>query len=240
MSESGFLPLWRKVFEPGHWLAPTPEEPASRLHAWMDMCQMATHQKRTVRVKGSQDLALERGQLVASLRTLGRRWCWSKNRVARFLDELVQRGACERIERKGATTHGTRIGTVYAIVKYDTYADVRDRKRDTPGTPPGQEQPLEPLEPLGRTHAKPRTQVPDSWVPNDGHRQKASSQSLDVEREAEAFRDHHRAKGTLFADVDRGFYTWLRRAVEFRGAKNNGTTPGALKRPNLLSWQAPT
>jgi hypothetical protein len=132
----GWIPLWRKCYDPDHWLAPTKRAPASRRDAFMDLCQMATHQRRTVR-----DEVIERGELIVSVRTLGERWCWSKSRVERFTSELEARTAIE-------TVRGTVNGTVYRIVNYETYAvqqeperdSERDNLRDTSGTPPGQEQ----------------------------------------------------------------------------------------------------
>ena len=138
---SGYVPLWRKIYEPDHWLAPTKRDPSCRRDAWMDLCQMAAHRPRTIAVTGSDDVSLFRGELVASLRTLGKRWRWSKDRVKRFMSDLEVRTAT-------ATVSETPIGTIYRIVNYDTYATAqpsrrdseRDTKRDRTETGPRQEQ----------------------------------------------------------------------------------------------------
>lgn len=134
----GWIPAWRQLFEPDHWLAPTKINPAGRREAWLDLCQMATHKPRDVRGE-----RLEQGEIIVSVRTLADRWAWSKSRVSRFMDELESRTAI-------GTVRGTPLGTVYRIVKYGTYAiaptgqrdTMRDAERDRSGTPVGQEQPL--------------------------------------------------------------------------------------------------
>lgn len=133
----GWIPTYRKIFEPEHWLAPTKRNPASALHAWLDLVQLATHQTRETRNSGT----LERGELIASVRTLAKRWCWSKGRTERFLSDLETRTAI-------GTVRGTADGTVYVIVNYDTYAPAgnaqwdtkRDSEWDSRGTGVGQEQ----------------------------------------------------------------------------------------------------
>lgn len=64
---------------------------------------------------------------------------------------------------------------------------------------------------------KARTAVllPPSWTPTDAHQALALEQNVNVEREAEQFRDFHRAKGSKFKDWDASFRTWLRNAPGF-------------------------
>ena len=68
----------------------------------------------------------------------------------------------------------------------------------------------EPKKPTPR-----KTRIPDDWQPNDTHRQKAAEQGIDLEAEAEKFRDHAIANGKTFADWSRGFHTWLNNAKRF-------------------------
>lgn len=65
--------------------------------------------------------------------------------------------------------------------------------------------------------AKRRTRLPEIWKPNEGHRSRAASEGIDIERECEKFRLHHEAKGTRMLSWDRAFTTWLLNAVEFNG-----------------------
>ena len=138
----GYIPAWRRIFDPDHHLAPSKRDPASRLHAWLDLCAHATHQTYQRR-----DIVLQRGEFIASLRYLARRWHWSLARVERFINDLKARTQIE-------TVRETLDGTVYRIVKYDTYAVFhteerdapRDANRDTSETPPRQKQTQENTE----------------------------------------------------------------------------------------------
>lgn len=132
----GWIPAWRKLFDPDHWLAPNKRNPAGRREAWLDLCQMATHKRRKVRGE-----TIEQGELIASIRTLADRWAWSRTRTERFMSEL-------RTSTAIGTVRETVHGTVYRVVNYETYAIVhltprdseRDNKRDSSGTAAGQEQ----------------------------------------------------------------------------------------------------
>ena len=115
----GWIPAHRKLFDPGHWMAPTKKDPASRIHAWLDLCQMAQHE--TYAHAGQR---LNRGEVLASLRWLADRWCWSLGRVQRFMDRC-------KIDTQIDTVRDTPSGTVYRIVKYDTYAGQQDSERYT-------------------------------------------------------------------------------------------------------------
>jgi hypothetical protein len=135
---SGWIPVWRKLFDPDHPLAPDKRTPASKIHAWIDLCQMAQHDE--YEHAGER---LGRGEVLGAVRTFARRWGWSKSRVERFINDLATRTQLE-------TVRGTPRGTIYRIVNYETYAcptnydrDIfRDKKRDTSGTRAGQEQQL--------------------------------------------------------------------------------------------------
>lgn len=76
-----------------------------------------------------------------------------------------------------------------------------------------------------RSRKRPARSRPDDWQPNDTHRAFAAEHRLDLEHEASQFIDHHDAKGSVFADWDAAFRTWLRNAVKFqseRNGKSNG------------------
>ncbi len=119
----GWIPAYRRVYEPDHWLAPTARDPSCRRDAWFDLLSMAAYQPRETKDSGT----IGRGELVASLRTLAKRWKWHRSRVERFVNELEVRTAI-------GTVRETPDGTVYRIVNYETYAvgdtDERDSERD--------------------------------------------------------------------------------------------------------------
>lgn len=133
MAQEPWTPAYRRLFEPDHELA---GDPACRRWAWLDLCDMAAFRDRT-QVIGGRVVTLRRGEFLASIRFLAKRWRWSKDKVRRFLAMLARDG-CAKI----ATVNGTPDGTVYRIVSYDTYRrdrdTSRDTERDTNGTPTGQ------------------------------------------------------------------------------------------------------
>lgn len=64
--------------------------------------------------------------------------------------------------------------------------------------------------------------LPDDWKPTSSHHEKAARLGVDAEGEAEAFRDHHLARDSRFADWDRAFHTWLNNTQKF-GANSKPT-----------------
>lgn len=81
---------------------------------------------------------------------------------------------------------------------------------------------ISPLPPSqgGKPKRKPRSGLPDGFKPNDDGMAKAVAAGLDVSRELERFRDHHAGAGTLAADWQATWRTWVGKAVEFgRGGK---------------------
>lgn len=54
--------------------------------------------------------------------------------------------------------------------------------------------------------------LPETWKPNDAHRAKAQEKNLDLEHEAETFRNHAEAHDRRLANWDAGFRNWLTKA----------------------------
>lgn len=80
----GWIKTHRKVMS--HWLYQ--EKPFDRYHAWEDLLLSAGYEQ-TTSLHGNNLLTVERGQLVTSLRALGKRWGWNQEKVRRFLNLLV-------------------------------------------------------------------------------------------------------------------------------------------------------
>jgi hypothetical protein len=76
-----------------------------------------------------------------------------------------------------------------------------------------------------RKRAGRRERLPEEWSPNEAHATKAETLGLALAEQAEAFREYHGGKGTVLADWDLGFHTWLRNAVRFA----RGPTPTPAK-----------
>jgi len=71
--------------------------------------------------------------------------------------------------------------------------------------------------------------LPDDWVPSEKNIQDAHAKDftdLEIQNEADKFRDYHLAKGTTFKDWDAGWRTWLRNTRKF--SANSRVVVGAF------------
>lgn len=72
----------------------------------------------------------------------------------------------------------------------------------------------------GSAHVARKTQLPHDWkIPENASELAAHNGWPLPSSEFEAFRDYHLARGSVFKDWDRAFYSWLRNAKQF---KRNG------------------
>lgn len=65
-------------------------------------------------------------------------------------------------------------------------------------------------EPLPEKTRKRATPLPADWEPNPTHARIALERGIDLEAQAEKFRDYARAHGKAYRDWDAGFRNWLR------------------------------
>lgn len=76
--------------------------------------------------------------------------------------------------------------------------------------------------------------IPDDWKLNGGESMYAADQGFQVPKinaMAEAFSDHHRAKGSKFVDWSAAWRTWVRNEIKFNGKpRGDGNDQGP--RPN--------
>ena len=70
-----------------------------------------------------------------------------------------------------------------------------------------------------RARAQRAIRLPDDFALTEKRRTFAVEGGLDAELEMQAFKDHHRAKGTRFVEWDAGWRTWCRRAADFAEAR---------------------
>lgn len=105
------IKIARKAFAEDVWW----KEPRcfSKWEAWEHLISLAQFRAYT-HVTEYGPVALERGELLASLRWLGDRWQWSTKKVTGFL-KMAERIGRVRKQRE------TRSGFVYLVVNYDTY-----------------------------------------------------------------------------------------------------------------------
>jgi hypothetical protein len=78
--------------------------------------------------------------------------------------------------------------------------------------------------------AKRKSAIPDDFAPNESGLAAAKEAGIQVEREVEQFRNHHKAKGSTMLDWQAAWRTWVGHAVQFgRGGKPNADDPYGLK-----------
>lgn len=128
MSKGWFL-IDRKFFDHFLW---TENREYSKAEAWIDLIAQARYSKEPAKeMINGQLVTWERGQLIAAIRFLKRRWKWKSNtKVEGFLKLLEKEDMIIR-ENK------TPIGRI-TICNYDTYQEPKDGDKDTKKTSRGQ------------------------------------------------------------------------------------------------------
>lgn len=213
----GHIKISRKAYDADpFWNEP---REFSRWEAWEYMIQAASF-KPTQWTAGGAIVRLERGETPPlSLSFLCRAWNWSTKKVRVFLDLLIQE---ERVQKRQETPQGH----TYLLVNYGVYQG-QGHSEGTAGARPGQQS--EAVKKGSTTTPKKRraTQLPSEWAPSDSHRSLSAELRVDIDLEAEKFRDHAIATGRTLKDWDAGFRMWLRKAKDFtNGRKDGGTKRG--------------
>jgi len=108
MVNKGFIKLPRHIIEDSHYFS----EPFTRTQAWIDLIILANYQDTTALVRGVK-IVVKRGQVCRSITELAKRWKWSRNRVMRFTEGLVD---AERLH-----VQKLPIVNVYTIRDYEEY-----------------------------------------------------------------------------------------------------------------------
>lgn len=147
--EAGYIPLSRKFFEHELWQEP---RVFSRAEAFADLLRRTRFEANTSTILiGAQSIEIRRGEVVASIRFLAKNWGWSKNKVDKFLDYLVDNGMITKrkpYEIEKGTRKGTITRTAPTIIKlcnFDKYNPIFPKsghkkghesghERDTKGT----------------------------------------------------------------------------------------------------------
>lgn len=121
----GFIKLARKTFHHYLW---NEKRPFSKFEAWLDLLQLAAHCP-TKRIIRGHLIEIGRGEIIASLRYLGERWNWKKDKVAAFLttiegDQMIRRSTRQQ-------------ESVVTLCNYEHYNGCGDTESDSkPDTDP--------------------------------------------------------------------------------------------------------
>ncbi len=99
-------------------------------------------------------------------------------------------------------------------------------------------------EPIGSSkktaRRKPEMELPPDWVPSERNIEDAESRqfsAMEIQDEADRFRNHHLAKGSRFRDWDAAWRTWLGNARKYgsRGSVAFGAAPGGHGRGGSIA-----
>lgn len=116
----GYIKLHRRIAEMPTYFT----EPFCKNMAWIDLLILANHKPGVIYKRGIK-IDLDRGDVGYSYRELAKRWKWSVNKAARFIDLLRKNG---KIGLKMNTGIGTQNGTqknnvtaCISILNYNKY-----------------------------------------------------------------------------------------------------------------------
>ena len=180
--------------------------------------------------------------------TLAKRMGCHRATVDRAVEELMELGAITKQLRVQDGKYQSSLYTIRRVGPRRTdattpVAPMQPPRRTHAATPVAPVQPppshpcvieLEPMnvEPHGtRTISSPasrKTAYRDAWTPDAQQLQRLTDKypKLRIDDELEKFADHHKAKGSKFADWNAAFRTWCRNAEKFRlqaaGVKGDG------------------
>jgi len=192
------------------------------------------------------DFADDEGFCYPSVRSLATKTRMSERHVQRLLNYFVQKGGISVVANvSGGAPGATRryvLGRAKVIHTGDTDVtrDISQRVtqlwRET-GDIAMSPKPSVIRQKKEKERARTRANLQpllDAWQPNAGHEDLAGKLQVDLHAEVEAFRDHHRAKASRFADWDAALRTWLRNAAKWR---RPATTKPTTTQPTTR-WQA--
>lgn len=115
-----------------------------------------------------------------------------------------------------------------------------------PVTPAPSKNPSKNKKDIEGARKRARTTIPPDWLLSETGRQYALSKSWSAEqtdREAEAFRDRNLKTGTLYADWEAAWRTWVQNAPKFAGNQRPALSPAdphATERAALEAWLKPS
>lgn len=106
----GWIKIHRQLCENPIWLS----EPFTDGQAWVDLLMLANNRPGVIKVRGIR-IDIKSGSCGYSEQSLATRWKWSRGKVRRFLNFLVQQKMLQ-IEQQN-----NHVTTIISICKYDEY-----------------------------------------------------------------------------------------------------------------------
>lgn len=83
--------------------------------------------------------------------------------------------------------------------------------------------------PEKKPRRRPEVPLPDGWVPSESNISDARSKNFtdaEISENADAFRNHHHARGNRYRDWDAAWRTWLGNARKFSAPRHAGASGG--------------
>lgn len=106
----GWVKIHRSILDSQFWLS----DKFNDSHAWIDLILLANHKDSIITKRGIR-LEVKRGYVGWSERVLADRWKWSRGKVRRFFDFLIQQNMIQIEQQKN------KVSALIKIVKYDIY-----------------------------------------------------------------------------------------------------------------------
>ena len=85
--DKGYIKLYRSVRDNWVW----DDKPYDRAHAWIDILLSENHKDTKIMFNGNL-VTVKRGTYITSIRKLADKWGWSRDKTAKFLNELENDG----------------------------------------------------------------------------------------------------------------------------------------------------
>lgn len=80
-----------------------------------------------------------------------------------------------------------------------------------------------------QSRKKPSRAMPSDWSPSDAHRAKARELGIDLDHEAELFRNDAAANDRRYADWEAAFRNWLARSLKWKRPNGSPMKPAIVK-----------
>jgi hypothetical protein len=106
----GYIKLWRCIEDNPDYF----RDKFTDVSAWIDLLLIANHKNGNIKKRGIR-LEIERGEVAWSELQLASRWKWSRGKVRRFLQYLVQQKMIAMVQQNN------KITTKFKIINYDLY-----------------------------------------------------------------------------------------------------------------------
>lgn len=120
MADKGWIKIYRKIQDSAIWTSDTPFDFRS---AWIDLIMMANIKDKQVIYRGTT-ITVKRGEVYTSIRKLAERWHWSKDKVSRYIQILID---LDMVKKQKRTHHATLL----TLIKYDDFQNARNTDKDS-------------------------------------------------------------------------------------------------------------